>query len=1024
MRRGAARASEITGIHGFPSEWTEEQLGNILDTLTGIGQQGDFFERFQNNIWNGKEQAALAVGLLPQMLLFGGASYGIGAYRNAKARKNLREKYGAEFASYADAMDKWYREHPEETPLEGGSLTSGQFARIMTDIYAEKNKIDTSNMTDAEMQNIRNDAVIDYGRKIYGEKVSAIADDQAGIEEKAKALTESFRNTHNGAEPSAEEAVQIENDARSWQKTEAFNETMLLEYARALEQAAIEDYRKQNNGKQPDENAMREIAQQAEWQARQEIFNAALENIGLDAEGADRGFFDAIRDSVGKREDAIRRNDLAEYKKWTADIMTQVRLYASMKQQTASADQTGTDQPAQMPTAETPQEQTEQPETEQRNDQAIRAAQLEGAARPNEIKPPAYSGMLGKLRFGSDQSSTPESAEATRQRRISDAYSLPFNAREIIFGETPESDEEMRAVREMAKLLRARDVVFFTPENAEDGRMFNGLENGGVIFLNYANMSNAAGASGHTLMWTFLHEYFHFLKDSSRTRPIYDALLNALDKERQENPELRKRYEEYRTAYDKAMEKIRGQARSSGTEIAPRYHLEDEILNDFAADVLSDPNRLARVLARIDSEKQKSFWEAFKAYIRRMFDRIASSENPWLKNVFAQRIDQFNELAAMIENAVVAGAENLREQTVADNARPARSAESTPPGTLIPNPDTVAAMADVDGTKNNPAEVYTPDAKEKVKVVYAFVPIDAIISSEQPGYPQALQPRMIDTQKRRETANRIASSLIPGLLTINPISSNGSPILTKDNISVTGNTRLEAMRIVYDMFKQGKDNGRWSSIQTEMKRLAKIYGISIPSGRNDYIFVRYIQDNLTQDRLIDFARRSNESSVDIMAEAEQALSDADVLTSSGVLDLMNPVEGDAGINQANNGGFLNAVLSAFQNASAMRDTSGAFTEAGMKRIYNALFAALFRNEERKTAQAVILRAIENSEGLKTQFRSIAHMAPRILALAKRKPAYDISADVANAFGIYSDFIVARRNGGSAKTISDFLAQRE
>lgn len=303
-------------------------------------------------------------------------------------------------------------------------------------------------------------------------------------------------------------------------------------------------------------------------------------------------------------------------------------------------------------------------------------------------------------------------------------------------------------------------------------------------------------------------------------------------------------------------------------------------------------------------------------------------------------------------------------------------------------------------------EVSTPAGTDKVKGNYDVAEAGALITSNQPGYDQALQPRDRTRQATIEQVNTIANQLNPARLSESHTSDLGAPFVNTANNVLSGNARVMALRLHYD---RGHDLYRhWllSHAQDYGLDPAKIEAMDAP------VLIRRVTDygKLTPQ---EFARLSNEQQVAGMGEGEQARADAMWLESNPkILDLFNPSEaGD--LMAASNRSFLNAFVNGVGGKESLLTADGFNEEAVTRRVKNALLAVVLGPEQTKT----IATLVEGSDTLHIANRvdGVLRSVPRLLKL--RGTQYDQTVHLGQAL---RDLIALRRSG---QTVEDFLASK-
>lgn len=237
----------------------------------------------------------------------------------------------------------------------------------------------------------------------------------------------------------------------------------------------------------------------------------------------------------------------------------------------------------------------------------------------------------------------------------------------------------------------------------------------------------------------------------------------------------------------------------------------------------------------------------------------------------------------------------------------------------------------------NVSVAYTPTKQIKVETKFEVVPLESVLSSEQEGYPEYLQPRKaVSREERWELINRLRRQLNPELLEHSANAADGAPIVNKRLEVETGNGRILALR---EMAAENNENylkyKGWLVQNAERLGLnpEKIQQIENP------VLVRVRTNEVPDVR--EFVEDANNPSVTVMSAAEQASVDARNMT-QGLMNLFVPNE-DGVIDTAANKEFVRTFFSTVVPSTERSKyfTDGKLNSDGYKRIQGAILAKAF-----------------------------------------------------------------------------------
>lgn len=240
--------------------------------------------------------------------------------------------------------------------------------------------------------------------------------------------------------------------------------------------------------------------------------------------------------------------------------------------------------------------------------------------------------------------------------------------------------------------------------------------------------------------------------------------------------------------------------------------------------------------------------------------------------------------------------------------------------------------------EGKPDTAITPAGKE-FNVRHAVVSGDDLIASNldnmrpNPKYPQILQPRDRTSLASRQQITKYANDLNPRLLMNNPLSSEGSPIISKDGVVESGNGRTLSIKRAMSNNTEGA---------AKYKQALKDAGYNIRGVKNP-ILVRVREAPMTDAERIKLSQDSNADTKLGMSTVEQAKQDAGNL-SSATLDKYRG--GDIKLGQ--NREFVKSALKDMMpdnGLASVLSKDGALSQEVEHRINSALLHKAYGSED-------------------------------------------------------------------------------
>lgn len=229
--------------------------------------------------------------------------------------------------------------------------------------------------------------------------------------------------------------------------------------------------------------------------------------------------------------------------------------------------------------------------------------------------------------------------------------------------------------------------------------------------------------------------------------------------------------------------------------------------------------------------------------------------------------------------------------------------------------------------------IRTPDGSIVITAQYRVIQLETAITSDDPGYNQALQPRNRNTVSSRAQIQRIALDIHPELLMESYTTDTGSPIVDCQLQVISGNGRTLSLKAA-----RGETLDRYFAA---VRAFAGKHGIEVPAGIDHPLLVREIVDNNID--LVQIAELSNRDNKLRRTDAEQAEADALTIIHADLLPIFNPGE-DGEILVSSNTDFLNGFIFSSGDES-LRNSDGSFSSSAEMRIKRAILACIFQGQK-------------------------------------------------------------------------------
>jgi hypothetical protein len=294
-------------------------------------------------------------------------------------------------------------------------------------------------------------------------------------------------------------------------------------------------------------------------------------------------------------------------------------------------------------------------------------------------------------------------------------------------------------------------------------------------------------------------------------------------------------------------------------------------------------------------------------------------------------------------------------------------------------------------------------AGNKVDVSLEVVELQDLITSDNPEYPQDLQPRERgDRASSEEQIQNIVANLDPERLGDSAEADRGAPIIgMQDNFVESGNGRVSALRKVYEA----------GDPESYKQYISGLTGQDL-SGFSQPVLVRRRQTDMTREQRQQFALEANQSATMSLSATEQAQADA-----AAVKDIVGIMQG-GDILSAGNRNFVKAFINKLPQSerNAAVDANGQLSQSGLRRIQGAVLGAAYGGKDSSKFLADILESTDDN--VKAVTGAMMDMAPEYATFRASldDDTFDISPNLIEAVQIVSQL---REQG---RSVAEWLQQ--
>jgi len=243
-----------------------------------------------------------------------------------------------------------------------------------------------------------------------------------------------------------------------------------------------------------------------------------------------------------------------------------------------------------------------------------------------------------------------------------------------------------------------------------------------------------------------------------------------------------------------------------------------------------------------------------------------------------------------------------------------------------------------------PSTVYYPGGNFPVR--HEVVDLGDLITShrsdfsENPNYPQELQPRDRSSKPAQDQVFNLANDLKPERLGPSAEANTGAPIVGPDGVVESGNGRTLAMQRNY---AQGDKAGYRDWLESQ--------GHNTEGMKSPILVARRLKEMTPQEREF-FAHSANSSTGLQMGATEKAATDAKFLTPDVMANLT-----DGPVTAAGNRDFVTGMMNKIpvNERGGFMDANGNLSQAGEKRLQAALLHAAFGDD------SIVSRGFESTD---------------------------------------------------------------
>ena len=269
---------------------------------------------------------------------------------------------------------------------------------------------------------------------------------------------------------------------------------------------------------------------------------------------------------------------------------------------------------------------------------------------------------------------------------------------------------------------------------------------------------------------------------------------------------------------------------------------------------------------------------------------------------------------------------------------------------------------------------------------YRLMELDDVLTShdltgaQTAGYDAALQVKDMSDASSLRNVQRMAGNFRPDfMLGSNRSIQQGAPILNSRSMTISGNHRMNALRVVYDRHPTAA-----AQYRTQLHADVERFGLTgNPDDMRQPVLVRVLDDDLGTQGELALARAANVSDVAQLSETAQATQDLH-LVSDDMFQLFNAGDGRTSIQDlldaSDNRDFVNTFVNKLADTEKPQfiGEGDALRQGGKRRIINALTAKIFSGTYGAAMRATFTEI--PTAGFKNIQRGIEQALPALIRL--------------------------------------------
>lgn len=346
-------------------------------------------------------------------------------------------------------------------------------------------------------------------------------------------------------------------------------------------------------------------------------------------------------------------------------------------------------------------------------------------------------------------------------------------------------------------------------------------------------------------------------------------------------------------------------------------------------------------------------------------------------------------------------------------APPTPQAQAEPAPTTAELPPIARAVAPQGAQEGGVSQVQT-QAGTTVPTQFVVVPLDQVIDSSNPAFPQALQPReRANRQASEQQIQQTIRNFNPAFLGVDASASAGAPTINNRVEVISGNLRTKVLERVFREHPELAQQYR-SFVRDQL-------GVELAPG--EALFQMVTQPMSSQEQRA-FVDQANVSATAGFSPAEQARTDARGIDAA-VLSSLQPTDVTSVANQDFVRAFIGTLTNRGENLAEMIQENGQLSAVGRTRVENALLARALGAGDAQVA--ALQRTLEDpGDNTRNITGAVLDAAPELaglqIAAEQNQIAPEVAAQVAPALADAVELTSQLR--AERRGVAEFLAQQD